>query len=469
MVYETKNLFRIEDHMNQYLSGKEVAEKLGVSSAVITRLSNRGELQYEVVGKRKIYPAKSVKQYLVDNNLCEAPSDHKRRLNNKPKISALSFFSGAGGLDLGLENVGVTNLLHCENNREARMTIQSNRPEAALIGDISNTTAGQILEFAGLDTDDEVDIMHGGPPCQAFSTAGSRRAFNDPRGNVFLRYLELAAEIRPKYLVIENVRGLLSTPYPLRRGENAVSGGALTLILRNLENMGYGVSFNLYNSANFGAAQTRERVILIAKRDGSVMPWLKPTNSNDESWGLPRWKTFGDVCNDLDVIEHHFSQFPEKRLKYFRKLKEGEYWTSLSTEDQKEALGKAYFLGGGKTGFYRRITRSKPSPTLVTSPTMPATDLCHPIELRPLSIEEYKALQGFPSDWNVAGSINDQYRQLGNAVPVPLGEAIGKAIIADMSGNKSDEYINFPYSRYKNTSHLSWGYNNLRMCEEKLF
>ena len=84
--------------------------------------------------------------------------------------------------------------------------------------------------------------------------------------------MELAQELRPKYLVIENVRGILSTPYPLHEGGEAVSGGALHLIIEDLEKMGYGVSFNLYNAANYGAAQTRKRVILIAKHDDSIMP-----------------------------------------------------------------------------------------------------------------------------------------------------------------------------------------------------
>ena len=118
------------------------------------------------------------------------------------------------------------------------MTIQANRPKAALIGDIAETTAEEVRTLSGLSAGDEIDVMFGGPPCQAFSTAGARRAFNDPRGNVFLRYLELAQELRPKYLVIENVRGILSTPYPLHEGGEAVSGGALHLVIEDLKKMG---------------------------------------------------------------------------------------------------------------------------------------------------------------------------------------------------------------------------------------
>lgn len=395
-----------------------------------------------------------------------AINDHARRTDDVPAITAVSFFSGALGLDLGMERAGIAAQLMCENDVKCRMTIDSNRPVAALLGDITKVDADTVFEYACIPRERGIDVMFGGPPCQAFSTAGARRAFNDARGNVFLKYLDLAAEIRPRYLVIENVRGLLSTGYPLEAGGDPVHGGALRIILDRLHAMGYGVSFNLYNAANFGAPQVRERVVIIAKRDGSVMPWLAPTNSSDPSWGLPAWNTLGPV---LDTVRNemnrsgarqHYTQFPEKRLRYFRMLGEGQYWRNLPAQVQEEAMGKAYRLGGGKTGFYRRLWRDRPCATLVTSPTMPATDLCHPTELRPLSVEEYRAVQGFPAGWVIRGSLQDQYRQIGNAVPVALGEAIGRAIMEDMRGGMSAEggarYHDFPFSRYKNTSQETW-------------
>ena len=119
-------------------------------------------------------------------------------------------------------------------------------------------------------------------------------------------------------------------------------------------------------------------------------------------------------------------------------------------------MGKKLELGGGKTGFYRRLSFKKPSPTLVTNPTMPATDLCHPTENRPLSVEEYSAIQGFPEEWKICGHILEQYKQIGNAVPVKLGEAIARTIIADMNNEKLPQIEGFKYSRYKNTSDISW-------------
>lgn len=444
--------------MTELLTKTETAELLGVSASVVTRLANDGAFTLSTIGKRQAISRQSVLDYLKANNLSQAPVDHLRADDSVPPVVGLSFFSGAGGLDLGLERAGITNVFHCENNRTARMTIAGNFPHAALAGDVNELDGDKVRELARIENID-VDVMAGGPPCQAFSTAGARRAFDDPRGNVFLKYIDLAGQIRPKYLVIENVRGLLSTPFPLKPGGEARKGGALRLILRRLSELGYSTSFNLYNAANYGAAQIRERVVIIAKRDGAAVPWLTPTHSNEPEWDLLPWRTFGDVTQQLGpTIKHHHSQFPPKRLKFFKLLGEGQYWKHLPSELQREALGKAYNLGGGKTGFYRRISFDRPSPTLVTSPTMPATDLCHPTELRPLSVEEYKAVQGFPSDWWIAGNVTDQYRQIGNAVPVELGEAIGKTIMNDIHCTPRDNvrFQSFPFSRYRRTSEVSW-------------
>jgi DNA (cytosine-5)-methyltransferase 1 len=125
------------------------------------------------------------------------------------KYKALSFFSGAMGLDLGIEKAGMEVLLACEADKVCKQTITLNKPGLPLIGDILDYTAKEILNIAGLKSSSEIDIIFGGPPCQAFSTAGSRKGFNDPRGNVFLKFIDLIIELQPKYAVIENVRGLL--------------------------------------------------------------------------------------------------------------------------------------------------------------------------------------------------------------------------------------------------------------------
>src|ERR1041384_3198905 len=119
-------------------------------------------------------------------------------------------------------------------------------------------------------------------------------------------------------------------------------------------------------------------------------------------------------------------------------------------------MGASWFAGGGKTGFYRRLSWNNPSPTLVTRPTMPATDLCHPEELRPLSVEEYAAIQTFPENYAVCGKLDDQYRQIGNAVPCLFGEAIARHLVGFDKGMSEKANLNGKMSRYMGTDHESW-------------
>lgn len=383
---------------------------------------------------------------------------------------ALSFFSGCLGLDLGLEKAGIHPALACDFDPHCRDTIKKNRPDIPVLDDILNFSASEIKKIAGLSSFASPDVIVGGPPCQAFSTAGKRAAFEDPRGNVFLHFVDLCIELAPRAIVIENVRGLLSAalkhrPHSERgRGhgplkEDELPGSALLLVVKKLEAQGYGVSFNLYNAANFGVPQKRERVILIALKNGQIAPFLSPTHSEDERHGLPKWLTFEDAVKGLTVSQHEHVEFSEKRLKYYRMLGPGQYWKDLPNDDVKrEAMGKSFFAGGGKTGFYRRLAWDKPSPTLVTHPAMPATDLAHPDLDRPLSVQEYKRVQQLPDNWELAGTTIQKYKQVGNAVPVGLGLAVGKLLndVLENRTNQLEPIAGFRYSRYRDTDHRSW-------------
>ena len=438
------------------LTAADVADLLGMSAATVSRRLKDGGLPSIQCGARRVFERDAVEKWMRRQNLAPMPKNHDGK-NTSDEPVALSFFTGAGGLDLGMEQAGISARLLCENMREARMSIGVNWPDKALVGDITTLDGATVRAMAGLEPETDIDVMFGGPPCQAFSTAGARRAFDDPRGNCYLAYIDLAAQLRPHYLVIENVRGLLSASYPLEEGGRPAHGGALRIILDKLDAIGYGVSFNLYDAANFGAFQHRERVVLIAKRDGTKCRYLTPTNSDDPKWGLPAWHTFRQAVADVEGMPQHYTPLRPDRVDWLRMVPEGRCWTSLPKNLQEKALGKAYQLGGGKTGFHRRIAWDKPCPTLVTAPTMPATLLGHPAEDRVLSVEEYKAVQGFPKEWFIAGRTADVYRQIGNAVPVQLGEAIGRAILADMAGEPVDErFDSFPFSRYRRTSDTTW-------------
>lgn len=448
------------------LTVKDIALKLSTSEQHIRNLIRSKTLKGTMIGRQWIVEPQQLEMFVKKSNFYPEPTDHPRTNLNTPKIKALSLFSGAMGLDLGLEKAGINVILACEFDKACRKTIEANRPDLALLGDIWQYSATDIREAARLNKKDDIDLIVGGPPCQAFSTAGARRGFKDDRGNVLLKYISIILELRPRYAVIENVRGLLSAPLMHRphaeRGKSRplsmeeLPGGALLHILKMLRKAGYGVSFNLYNAANFGSPQIRERVVIICNRDGKKVPYLTPTHSQNGTHGLSKWRTFKEAMSGIENTDHQHVKFPEERLKYYRMLEPGQYWRHLPVDLQKAALGKSFYAGGGKTGFLRRLAWDKPAPTLVTHPAMPATDLAHPTENRPLSIQEYKRIQEFPDNWVVHGSLSDQYKQIGNAVPTSLGMAIGKTILDHMNGKSKTPPHDFDYSRYKNTDEISW-------------
>ena len=377
-------------------------------------------------------------------------------------MNVLSFFSGAMGLDIGLEKAGFNTIAACEVDINAIKTIKKNKKGLNVYTDINNISNS---ELDSIKHKNKIDLIAGGPPCQAFSTAGKRKGFEDDRGNIFLRYLEIIEYLKPSYFVIENVRGLLSTKFELNLDEflkydiderlYKKPGTALYYVVKRLEESGYNINFNLYNSKYFGTPQSRERVIVIGTLSKEKVPFLIPTHSDDDV-KLEKVTTVRDALKGLKEKDEFNGKFSPKTLKYVSMLKSGENWRNLPDNIQAEAMGKSFKLGGGKTGFYRRLDWNKPSPTLVTSPTMPATLLCHPEKNRPLSTKEYARIQQFPDNWKFEGNLTSIYKQIGNAVPVGVGEAIGKVIMNHNKGYKDELNKNFKYSRYHNTSFESF-------------
>lgn len=369
----------------------------------------------------------------------------------------LSLFSGALGLDLGLERAG----WHCvganEFNPAACATIRANRPDIPLCqSDIRELNPDSVRKVFPIGTKG-LDAVVGGPPCQAFSTAGRRQGLNDERGNVFLHFVDLALALNPRVILIENVRGLLSAPLvhrPLSErgagfpalGKDESPGGALSAILEKFAKAGYGVGFRLYDTGLYGVPQTRERLILAAERSGRVMPPVpaggKPTTVRDAFHGM--------------AGTHDFLPLRSRAVAYLPLIGPGQNWRSLPPEVAREAMGRAYESGGGRTGFLRRLAWDKPSPTLLTLPNMPATLLAHPEELRPLSIQEYKRLQTFPDSWHVCGKLEDQYRQIGNAVPPEFARRVGEHVLAWLEG-KPVRRSAMATSRYRSTDEAGWG------------
>lgn len=378
------------------------------------------------------------------------------------KLKAISLFSGAMGLDLGIEKAGIDIKACVEMNKQAVSTIRCNTNIPVIDRDITTVTSNELLEISGLKYG-QVDLIVGGPPCQAFSTAGARRGLDDFRGNVIIQYLRVVSEIQPRYFILENVRGILSAklnavPDSYKEYESIKDdkGSVIRFLANEFKKLGYTISFALFNAANYGVPQVRERVIIFGAKGGKRIPLPQPTHSELGLYGTEKWVTLGDVIKDLPKAdESEYVPLSKKLQQYMPLVKDGENWTCLEPEVAQEAMGKAYFLGGGKTGFLRRLSYNKPSPTLVTSPIMPATLICHPTELRPLSIKEYARVQQFPDNWKFSGKISEIYKQIGNAVPVGLGYMAGVQIIrfdrGELTGEE-DKHNLIPYSRYKCTT-----------------
>lgn len=357
-------------------------------------------------------------------------------------MNAISFFSGAGGLDLGIHKAGFNIRLCVELEQKYCRTLQTNNPGWNVkCGNIMNYNKAQVYQDAGMNVHEEVDFIFGGSPCQSFSTAGKRQAFDDLRGQAMLKYAEIIEEIKPKVFLLENVRGLLSSALKHRkieeRGKNSLplseeelQGSAIKYLLSKFKS--YNVQCRLINAANYGIPQKRERVFIIGTRKDLKLEFLYPkeTHNKNGSKGKSKWVSVSSAFERLKTIQkHNYVVYSEERLKYMKMIpKGGGNWRNLPKDIVKEAMGGAYNSGGGKVGFFRRIKINEPAPTLLTSPHQKSTNLGHPFEDRPLSIEEYLAIQGFPLEYNVAGSLIDQYTQIGNAVPVQLAYLMGNAI-----------------------------------------
>lgn len=351
---------------------------------------------------------------------------------------SVSLFSGAMGLDLGLEAAGIHAAVCVEIDKHSCETIRRNRPEIPVIeDDIRNLSVQEVLDKAHLDKED-IFLVCGGPPCQSFSTAGRRQSFGDPRGSLFKDFIRFIEEIRPPYFLMENVRGLLSAAIKHRplneRNERPPEpeeelGSALKVILSEFERIGYTVNYKLIKATDYGVPQNRERVIFLGSREGQIIPFPKPTHAKHPSGKLKSWLTLGDALQDLEDPNPLYQKYSTDRANIFKLIPAGGNWRSLPEELQKQALGGAYNSTGGRVGFFRRLSFTEPAPTILTSMIQKASGMCHPIETRPLSVAECKRIQQFPDDWFLSGSMIDQYRQIGNAVPVGLGKVLGEALI----------------------------------------
>lgn len=376
-------------------------------------------------------------------------------------FKVISLFSGAMGLDIGLQKSGRFEVVACvEKEKPFCDTIRVNQragrlhPELRVYeGDISKFDPLAILNDCGLAPGD-VDLVVGGPPCQAFSTAGRRGTVQDPRGTLLWEYLRFIEAIRPRFFIMENVRGLLSAalrhrPIADRKGiplePDEMPGSVVRLFADDLQKVSggpYHMDCFEVNAVNYGAPQLRERAIFIGNRYNASVDFPDPTHGPqrpdnvrtlfDESSQLKPWRTLGDAIGNIGDPGDVIMDFSPRKKSFLSMVPPGSNWRSLPEEQQRESMGKAWFAKGGRSGWWRRLSYDLPCPTLVTMPNHASTSLCHPAEIRALSLREYSAIQEFPHEWEFCGTAQQQYAQVGNAVPVRLGEIAGQVVAEQM-------------------------------------
>ena len=351
-------------------------------------------------------------------------------------LRSISLFSGAMGLDIGLMQAGIDIQIGQDFDDSCIRTMTANGHQS-ISGDIRTISSQELLQKANMNIG-EPFLICGGPPCQPFSTAGKRLGINDPRGSLFKEFVRMIEEIRPRFFVMENVKGIMSSILKDEKGNNTTTK-VLDVILNEFHRLNYKTVYGLLDAVNYGVPQFRERFVLIGSRDGEDIFLPAPTHFRVHQNPAYRWTTLNDAIRDLEDKKGDCASFSETRLRFLRMIPEGGNWKNLPPDVVEEAMGGAYASGGGKVGFYRRLSYSQPSPTIVTSPVQKATMMGHPTKDRPLSVAEYARIQQFPDDWIFVGTISDKYRQIGNAVPIGLARAIGEMLIS--VANKNSEIV----------------------------
>jgi len=367
------------------------------------------------------------------------------KYNNFPENKdVISLFSGAMGLDIGLELAGLDVKIAQDFDKDCIATMRANNHEV-LGGDIRDIEPCDILSRANLSPG-EPFLICGGPPCQPFSTAGKRLGINDPRGSLFMDFIRMIDYIQPRFFLMENVKGIMSAPLkhiPISDNDcnfkmkSTLKESVLEVLLDEFNKLGYGTTYGVLDAVNYGVPQFRERFVIIGSRDHEEIYLPIPTHFERHQEASFQWKTLGYAISDLECDFGECISFSQERMRFLKMVPEGGNWKDLPEYLVPEAMGGAYKSGGGKVGFYRRLSYEQPSPTLVTSPVQKASMFCHPTSDRPLSVKEYARIQQFPEEWIFIGNTASKYRQIGNAVPVGLAIALGKSILSVADGNST--------------------------------
>ena len=372
----------------------------------------------------------------------------KNRTRHSPRC--LDFFCGIGGLTVGFELAGIQALGGIDNWEEAKQTFEHNlSPLRCLLSDLTRTTVSEIEDFFQIPAK-EIDIIAGGPPCQGFSTVGKRDS-TDPRNSLWHHFRNLVAVIRPAYVVIENVEGMLVTE----------GGKVRDSVIASFAEIGYQMVSCLLIAADYGVPQQRKRAFFFGWLDGLCPPEFPASCSDryvtvaDAIFDLPPLNA-GEMCRQYKsppytdyqiarrknaplLLNHEAAKHSAQLVERLKHIPDGGNRKSIPAHLQP------------KSGFhnsYARLASDKPAIAVTSNMRKPSSARAtHPTQHRGLTVREGLRLQSFDDDFEVLGSRTSQYLQVGNAVPPLLGLAVGKEILKAYQSNSDDEILRARFNR----------------------
>lgn len=348
-------------------------------------------------------------------------------------MKALSLFSGCGGMDIGVERSGFKTIASIEIDKHAANSLQTWRKTQNSNGIIINDDINNINPSS---FPKNIDLLYGGPPCQAFSLIGKRNSLLDSRGQLLFQIVRFASTIKPRVILLEQVKGLLSA-----KDENNVVGGAFDLFLRELEKIGYASKWLVINVADYGLPQKRERLFLVATKGINKFIFPRPTHTKNPEQALlfpllPHEvvkKYLSDLPmptgkNEAPIVKNHVDITPNRDRERISYVPQGSYLAI-----QKAPKDIIMNLTKKDSTKFRRLSFDEPSLTLRGGEIF-----YHPVEDRYLTPREYLRLHTFPDSYELMGPIRsrsgtytslDQHRQVANAVPPKIAEILSKEIL----------------------------------------
>lgn len=389
--------------IDKKMNRTELKEASGISFNVLARMGKDESISMDSIGKICRTLSCDVGDIIEITETEDAKEDKK--------FKVIELFAGAGGLALGIEQAGFETIALIEIDKSASETLRCNRPNWRVINeDIEKISPLDLEEYFDIGKG-ELDLLSGGAPCQSFSYAGKRLGLQDARGTLFYHYAVFLEKLQPKIFLFENVRGLLTHD----------RGKTINNMLDIFKEQGYTVQKKVLNAWDYGVPQKRERLILIGIRNDLT---------DKITFDFPIQHKYKPVLRDilLDCPKSEGSNYSESKTEIFKLVPPGGYWRDIPEDIARDYMKSCWHMEGGRTGILRRLSLDEPCLTVLTSPSQKQTDRCHPLEARPFTIRENARCQSFPDDWVFCGSVGQQYKQVGNAVPVKLAYEIATKI-----------------------------------------